>query len=202
MKISRWLFCIALAGLLLWPVHVAHTQATPNVRMGSGVAGSGQPVVFYVTIRGTHQGVFKGGSTIGAHRDQIEGLRFLLQSTAPHDTSTGQGSGRHQYSPIMCTKEWDASSPQLFNALASNEVLQSVEFEFMRTNPIGKESVLETVKLTQASISSVRQYIGVPSAGDPADPRPLEDVSIAFRKIEITNNEGRTTVIDDWTSGI
>jgi type VI protein secretion system component Hcp len=56
------------------------------------------------------------------------------------------------------------------------------------------------VKLTQATITSFRQYLGVPGAGDPADPRPLEDVSLTFRKIEIVNTEAKTTLNDDWTS--
>jgi type VI secretion system secreted protein Hcp len=202
MKISRWLFCFALAGLLMWPAHVAHTQTTSSARMMPGFPGSAQPVVFYVTIKGTRQGIFRGSSTSIAHRDQIEGMRFLLQAAAPHDAATGQASGKRQYSPVMFTKEWDAASPQLFAALASNEALQSVEFEFVRSNPIGKETVFETVKLTQATISSIRQYIGVPSAGDPADPRPLEDVSFTFRKIEINNTEGRTGATDDWNAGI
>ena len=201
MKISRWIFCFVLAGLLLWPAHVAHTQTASNLRMTGGAA-SGQSTVFYVTIKGAHQGVFRGGSTNAVHRDQIEGLRFLLQSTAPHDTATGQATGKHQYSAILFTKEWDASSPQLFTALATNEVLQSVEFIFVRSNPIGKETVFETVRLTQASITSVKQYLAVPSDGDPADPRALEDITMTFRKIEITNSEGKTTATDDWNSGI
>lgn len=200
MKISRWWISIALLPLLLWPLHPAHTQATSNMRMGNAMAGSDQPIVFYVTIKGARQGVFKGEVSGANHRDQIAGLRFSFQGTAAHDTATGQATGKRQYSVVLFTKEWGAASPQLLTAMATNEVLQSVDFEFVRSNPLGKEYVFETVKLTQATITSFRQYQGVPGDGDPADTRPLEDVSVTFRKIEIVNNEAKTTFNDDWTS--
>jgi type VI secretion system secreted protein Hcp len=200
MKISRWWIAIALLPLLFWPLHPAHTQAPSNVRMGSGMAGAGQSGIFYVIIRGTRQGIFKGELSGANHRDQLAGLRFSMQVSAARDTSSGQATGRHQYSTVMFTKEWGAASPQILSAMASNEVLQSVEFEFVRSNPLGQESIFETVKLTQASITGVRRYLGVPGDGDPVDPRPLEDISLTFRKIEVTNTEGRMTFTDDWNN--
>jgi len=200
MKINRWWIGIALLPLLLWPSHSAHTQATSNMRMASAMASSSQPVTFYITIKGARQGVFKGELPGANRRDQIAGLRFSFQGTAPHDTATGQASGKRLYSVVLFTKEWGAASPQLLTGMATNEVLQTVDFEFVRIDPLGKENVFETVRLTQATITSLRQYLGVPGAGDPADPRPLEDVSLTFRKIEITNNEGKTAFSDDWNA--
>ena len=37
------------------------------------------------------------------------------------------------HKPILFTKEWDKSSPLLFKALVTNEMLKSVLFEFVRT---------------------------------------------------------------------
>jgi len=200
MKISRWWIAIALLPLLFWPLHLAHTQATSNVRMGTGMAGAGQSGVFYVVIKGAHQGAFKGELSGANHRDQIAGLRFSMQVSAAREASSGQATGKRQYSNVLFTKEWGAASPQILAAMTSNEVLQSVDFEFVRTNPLGQESVFETVKLTQASITSVRRYLGVPGDGDPVDPRPLEDISLTFRKIEVTSTEGKLTFTDDWNN--
>ncbi len=200
MKISRWWIVIALLPLLFWPSHPAQTQAPSNVRMANGMAGAGQSGVFYVVIKGARQGIFKGELTGANHRDQIAGLRFSMQVSAARDSSSGQATGRRQYSTVLFTKEWGAASPQILSAMTSNEVLQSVDFEFVRSNPMGQESVFETVKLTQASITSVRRYLGVPGDGDPVDPRPLEDISLTFRKIEVTNTDGKTTFNDDWNN--
>lgn len=201
MKISRIFFSIALLALL-WPVSFALTQATPNMRFAAASPGGSQPTVFYVTVKGTRQGNFKGESLGNAHRDQIEGLRFAFQVSSPRDSATGQATGRRQYTAVLFTKEWGAASPQFLTAAATNEVLQTVEFQFMHTNPMGQERVFETVTLTQATVAGVRQYLGVPSVGDPADPRPLEDITLSFRKIEVTNNDGRTVFVDDITGGI
>ena len=90
--------------------------------------------------------------------------------------------------------------PQIFEAASTNETLALVEFDFPRTSPDGKESVYETIKLTDATISSVKRYIGFPDAGEPPDPRQLEDVSFSFSKIEITHSDGGTMFIDNWNS--
>ncbi len=187
----------ASAVVLFAPVPLAHTQAPANMRVASAFPGSGPSSVFYVTIKGARQGVFKGSSTNAAHRDQIVGIRFSVQVSSPRDSATGQASGRHNYSVLLITKEWDAASPQLFTALATSEALQSVDLEFVRAAPDGREYVFETIRLSQAAVNSVRQYIGVPSAGDPADARALEDVSFSYRKIEIVNTEGKTTFSDE-----
>ena len=118
MKISRWWIVVAALPLLIWPLVSADTQATSNLRTGNASPGSGQAVTFYVTIKGTRQGVFKGDVPGANHRDQIVGLRFSFEGTAAHDTATGQATGKRQYSAVLFTKEWGASSPQLFTALA------------------------------------------------------------------------------------
>ena len=199
---NRRLFLAVLAVLLLVfsPLEFAQTPAPSNARVIMPVMAANTSSIFFVTIHGAKLGVFKGASTNAMHLNKIEGLRFSLQLNAPHDTATGQATGKRQYLPVTFTKLWDITSPQLFTAASTNEVLTEVLFEFVKIGPDGKESVYQTVKLTQASISSVRQYLGVPGSGDPTDPRPLEDVSFAFRKIEITNNEIKTSFADDWSA--
>ena len=126
--------------------------------------------------------------------------QFLLLLNAPRDASSGQATGRRQWSPIVVTKEWGAASPQILSAASTNEVLPLVEFEFLRSGPTGVEQVFQTVTLTNATISTFKQYIGFPDAGEQSNPHPLEDVSFTFQKIEVTNNEGRTAASDEWTT--
>ena len=167
--------------------------ATPMLSTG--------PVTFYVTIHAAKQGNLKGQTTNPAHQGQIQGLQFVAQFSAPKDMATGAASGKRQYSPITITKQWDASSPQLYDAASSNEVLTLVEFDFVRTGANGQENVFETIKLTDATISSMKDYILTPpatAAGLQPNAQPLEDVAFTFQKIEISNNEGKTTAIDSW----
>ncbi len=146
---------------------------------------------FYVTIEGSQQGKLKGDSKRKAHKDAITGLAFEYAVTSPRAAGSGQATGRRQHSPITITKRWGAATPQLFQALVTNELLKSVLIEFVKTSPQGKEVVYHTVKLTNANVVSIEQY------ANPED-RELEEVSISFQKIEIDNKDGGTSAVDDW----
>lgn len=155
---------------------------------------------FSVSIEGTKQGRFKGeGQVRDEKRSSIPGVKFVLETVSPRDLATGQASGKRQHKPVLFTKEWGAASPQLYNALVTNEVLKQVVFQFVKTNAKGEEAVFHTVTLTNASVASIRSYIDLTdTSGDPFDGRTLEDVTLTFQKIVIENLDGKTSGSDDW----
>jgi type VI secretion system secreted protein Hcp len=102
------------------------------------------------------------------------------------------------HQPVVITKQWGASSPQIFQAHVTNELLKAVVIEFVRVNPKGQEYVFQMIKLTNATISSIRQYANVANAGEPVYPVGLEDIAFTFQKIEIINQDGKTQAMDDW----
>ena len=155
---------------------------------------------FFVTIEGIKTGIFHGESSHQASGNKIAGLKFFYEVASPRDPATGMATGKRQHKPITITKEWGAASPQIFHALASNETLTSVLFEFMQTSPAGKEEVSYTIRLTGATISAFRQYIG--NVEDFAydatrDSRKLENVTFNFRTIEMKNIAAKTSAVDD-----
>ena len=161
---------------------------------------------FYVSIKGDKQGQFKGeGSRAKGQQGWIPAIGFSFEVRSPRDAATGQASGKRTYLPITITKEWGAASPQVFQALVTNEVLPSVVLEFMRTNPNGEEEVYHRIRLTGAVISSIKQYAGSQVSGADAakhsaatDTHELEDVSFTFQRIEIENVPGKTTAQDSF----
>ncbi len=96
---------------------------------------------FYVTIEGTKQGTFRGESTREAFRNKIPGISYQFSVKIPRDLATGMTSGKRVYQPVTFTKLWGAASPQIWQAAATNEVLKTVLFEFVNTNPNGEEQV-------------------------------------------------------------
>ncbi len=110
----------------------------------------------YVTIHSKVQGAFRGNDK---HEFGSQFIAFSFQAESPRDVATGQASGKRQHKPVVISKEWGASTPQLFQALWSNEVLDSVGIEFVRSGSSGQESVYYTIQLTNAVISKV-QHIG------------------------------------------
>ena len=154
-----------------------------------------------ITVTGTKQGAFKGdvNSRLGA--GGISVLRYEYSVTSPRNVTTGQASGKNQHSPVTITKAWGPSSVQFYQALATNEVLRTVVIEFFKPDAQGRLTAFQTIRLTNASVAKIFQYVGVsPSAGVAPQDAELEDISFTFQKIDIENNEaGKVAVSDDWT---
>jgi type VI secretion system secreted protein Hcp len=114
---------------------------------------------FYIKLSGSRQGDFKDDSSNPGRVGWIKGLDFQLHLDSPRDQATGQASGKRIWKPIVIIKEWDAASPQLLQALATNELL-SVLIEFESKLPDGSEGTYYSVHLTDAAVTELRQYIG------------------------------------------
>jgi type VI secretion system secreted protein Hcp len=189
MKVKLAVASIALLTVGLVPIKPAGAQVLAQTH------------VFWVKITGSKTGPFRGETTLKARENSVEGFRFSSQVTSPRDGATGLPSGKRQHSPITFTKLWGPASPQIFQACVTNEILPTVKFEFWRVIPTGQQVLYQTITLTNASISSVRRYVAVAVAGDPPDPRELEDVTFTFQKIEIQDNAaGGTAASDSWAS--
>lgn len=156
---------------------------------------------FYVKVTGTKQGAFKGETPREAFKDKMSGLSFHYNLKSPRDAATGQASGKRTHGAVQFVKEWGPSSPQFFQALCTNEILKEVTFDFVKTNANGEEYVYHTIKLTNATVSEVDQYLLGDAKQDQAhDVHELEKISFTFQKIEMENKDGKTMALDDWHS--
>jgi type VI secretion system secreted protein Hcp len=163
---------------------------------------------FYVTIKGKKQGAFKGESPQEATKDKIKGLGFAYELKSPRDAASGHASGKRQHSPIRIVKEWGAATPQIFQALVTNEVLSEVTMEFRKTDSDGQESVYYRIKLKDASVAGIRQFTsdnGIDGASSSkhagsGNSQELEEISFTFRTIEVENIAAKTMGQDDWST--
>jgi len=172
-------------------------DSSPAAAQGAKhTVGAGNRI--FVTIEATKQGKFKaeGGPQFG---DRIPVLRFSYEVGSPRDLATGQAAGKRQHKPLSITKEWSAASPQIFQAVTTNEILKSVLIEFFRTNQTtGQEEVAGTIRLTNATISKYRSAVSDSTSGDGPAGRLLDQVDFTFQKIEIANPAAKTGAVDDW----
>jgi type VI secretion system secreted protein Hcp len=152
---------------------------------------------FYVTIEGAKQGKFKGEIAGSLRTNACKGLAFHYELKSPTDLASGQLSGKRQHSPITFVKEWGASTPQIFQAATTNELLKTVLFEFTQTTASGEEQTSYTIKLTNASVASVSHDLQGPPPGGTADTHDLEEVSLVFQKIEIVDVPGGVIASDE-----
>ena len=157
---------------------------------------------FYVTITGTKQGRLQGEenseSDDGAGQARLTGIKYRYEVSTPRQGGSGMATGKRVHSPVVFTKRWGPSSPQLLTALFTNEVLTSVLFEFVRVGGSGQEEIFHTVTLHNAVVTDIVTYADLTdTSGDPYDGAYLEDISLVFRRIEIENKPGKTTAMED-----
>ena len=167
------LYCSLTALALAWGVPATvSAQAVPG---------------FSLTIEGTRQGLFPGGKG-GA----IPGYRFGYGVMTPRDAATGLSTGRRVHAPVVVTKLVGTASPQILQALVTNEGLKSVVVDL----PGGEGGIGYTIKLTNALISEIKQHSEV------VDGRfvLLEDVSFVFQAIEVQDPVTRTIAMDNITA--
>ena len=158
---------------------------------------------FYVSIKGKDQGQFKSETKKTGRSDKwIPCIGIEMSSSVPVDANSGATKGHRQHKPIVLTKEWGGSSPQMLQAHWNNEMLDEVVIEVVGRSPDGKkEVVVEQIKLTDAVIIAVRRYSSqLAKAASENDTEHLEDISLRFRKIEVENKDAGTATSDDWNS--
>lgn len=114
----------------------------------------------YVSIHGKVQGPFRGNDKHGWGAKSSEVHAFSYGVEAPYDTATGHASGKRQHTPITITKEWGASSPQLWQSCVSNEVLDSVVIKFADPETNQPKRNPYEIRLTNAAVSQIHHVGG------------------------------------------
>jgi type VI secretion system secreted protein Hcp len=138
---------------------------------------------FSMTIQGEKQGKFKAEST---RNGEIGLVSIVHERIGPE-----RARGLRGHNPIVVTKEVDAATPQLFQALSTHERLPLVALNIQSQGTgagAGKLKVAERVELRNATITSVRK-VG-----------RLEEITFAYEAITVSWSDGSKSANDDWTT--
>lgn len=130
----------------------------------------------------------------------IECLSYEQAATTPFEPSTGQASGRRQYSPLKVTKRIDKSSPLLWQAMTQNQKVEGV-FKFYRPNPTGDGTTEQffSVQIAKGFISSIRQVVEDTLSPTESYEPPMEELNIIFHDIQWTYTNGGVQHEDKWS---
>ena len=169
------------------------------------------PTPAYLTIEGSTQGNITQGAftedSVGniwqeAHQDEILVEAFNHTVAVPTDPQSGQPTGQRVHQPLKVTKVFDKSSPLLYTALTTGEILPTCELKWYRTSKDGQQEHYFTMKLEDAIITNITARM--PNCQDPgmAQFTHLEDVSFSYRKITWSHEVASTTGEDDWRAPV
>ena len=157
-----------------------------------------ETVHLFLTAEGTEiQG--ESTQTTLERENSIECLFFETSVRTAREKGSSRATGRRTHEPIVIRKRIDKSTPLLYNALCSNQVVAGT-FKFYRPNPAGDGSTQHfyTVEFSEGRIASIRGTS--PDCIDPAssmDP-PMEEVGFVFGEITWTYEDGGITADDSW----
>jgi type VI secretion system secreted protein Hcp len=164
----------------------------------------------YLILKGAKQGQINGGVTQKGHENTIEVHSFTDEIISPRDATTGLPTGKRQHEPIVIVKVLDKSTPLLWQALVSNENLTQFVLQVYAQQPTeggvnagaGAEVMIYTISLTNATISSIRQYMADNEIATNASLPVREEISFTYQKITWTWTQGGITATDDWSAPV
>ena len=163
----------------------------------------------YLSLKGQKAGQIKGSVVQKGREGTIKVSAFTHEIVSPRDTASGMATGKRIHKPFVITKELDKSTPILYSALVNNETLTQFELKCFSAGNLGSvatgsgvESNHYTIKLTNASIASIKSVMSNTNITDLAKLPIMEEITFTYKKIEWTWIDGGITAQDDWEAPI
>jgi type VI secretion system secreted protein Hcp len=150
-----------------------------------------------LTITGEVQGQIEGSCELEQREGTILVQAFDHVVEIPTD-DRGIASGRRAHRPMTITKEIDRSTPMLYQALCTGELLTDVKLDWYRLDGSGDEELYFSIELENAMITRIHPW--VPNVLDRKSEglRHMEDVSIAYERIIWTWEPDGIEFEDQW----
>lgn len=145
----------------------------------------------YLKLKGQKAGEIKGSVAQKGREGGIKVISVQHEIVSPRDAASGLPTGKRQHKPFVVTVEIDRSTPQLMNAIATNETFASFALDV--AGPGGGASLYK-VSLKNASIASF-EFVTV---NDTA----VLKLSFTYQKIEWTWVDGGIMATDDWEAPV
>ncbi len=158
---------------------------------------------FVLEIEGERQGRLADDPAPADPADRHGRILGLSYSHTVESRGTGPGSDerpRSRHTPVVFSKRWGPSSPQLFAALTTRERLPVVRFEFndragrrASSSGLAGHVTIMIVVLTDAFVESI-EYSSAEGGEE------LEFVSLSYGNLRV-ESPGGVSSSDDWATG-
>lgn len=155
------------------------------------------PLPGNLIITGEEQGLIEGSCELEDREGTILVQAFDHVVEIPTD-DRGIASGRRTHRPMTITKEIDRSTPMLYQALCTNELLTEVTLNWYRLDGSGEYELYYSMFMENAFI--VRVHPWVPNVLNRKNEamKHMEDVSISYEKIIWTWEPDGIEYEDSW----
>jgi len=139
--------------------------------------------VGFATVTGEKQGRIEGGATHDNDEGLIQVLGFDHAVELPRRGGANMAAGRPIHGDIVLAKLLDKSTPKLYQALCTGEMLKTVVFHWYHYTDSAVEELFYTIQLENALITRAEPWM--PDFLDPAYDRYrfMEKISLTYEKI-------------------
>lgn len=138
----------------------------------------------------------KGSVDVMQREGSIEILSFMHGLSIPTDDHTGKLTGTRMHSPLEFEKEFDASSPYLYRAVATGQTLKQAEFKWYQINHAGQEAEYFNILLQNVRVVSVCPLMHNIKSVEKQN--HLESVTLRYERITWKYRDGNIQFSDSW----
>jgi len=150
----------------------------------------------YASFKGQKSGAISDDSANRnlKHAGFVDVLRLQHEIVSPRDVASGLPTGRRQHRPIVLTHAFGPTAVHLLNVLATNENLTEVTIQVWAPSVAGNEVLKSTIKLTNANVASASTM----SVAQGSQVQVLQEVTLTYQRIEVTDVLGKVVMVDDY----
>jgi type VI secretion system secreted protein Hcp len=140
----------------------------------------------------------RGASTVQGREGSIEIIGFSHGLNLPVDGSTGKITGTRTHSAMCIEKEFDATSPYLYKAVAKGQTLKSAELKWYRINDAGQEKPYFIMLLEGVKVTGINPGMPSTKLDGMSQINHLESVSLMYERITWHYLDGNIKFTDAW----
>jgi type VI secretion system secreted protein Hcp len=156
---------------------------------------------FHMTIQSEsgQELLSEGACEMKGREDTILCYNIKHRVYIPLHLQSGRAKGERLHTPLTVTKAYDRSSPLLYSALVNQEIL-GVNLEFYRISKEGFEEKFFEIRLKEAVIVDIKNWMSTDFEKKTDVFTNMEDVSFAYKAIEWEHTIESTLSDDEWQS--
>lgn len=156
----------------------------------------------YFSVEGQNQGKITGEVFQKGLEGKMRAVGFGGGIQAPFDAASGQLTGKRTHMPVQVTREPGRGTVQLMHAIATNELLKEVRFDFYSPRLVNGMRVMtlyQTIRLTNATLVGFERT-AVPATDTTGGAvRSLEELRFIYQRIELIDVERGVSAQDNWS---
>jgi type VI secretion system secreted protein Hcp len=156
------------------------------------------PLPAHLTLTGEKQNQIDGSCDMKGREKTILVYAMDHDIHIPRHPQSGVVSGKRIHGQFTILKEYDKSSPKLYQALCTGEHLSNVTVKWYRINKQGQEEHYFTHTLTDAIIVEIRPSMSVAFLPENEPFRHMEDISFTYKQIKWTWEPDGIEAEDSW----